>query len=103
MFSPEPNDKKRDCSLPPGWKDLIDVIRSQPAVVNQSPPPITRRVALPEKVSVGYLAEITCPDVHTVVAELVRLRLFLGVNRSLDLEDAAKLLEKYGIGADRAA
>jgi hypothetical protein len=102
MSTPEPDDKKRDCALPPGCKDLIDVVRSQPATVPDSQPPITRRVTLPEKVSVGYLAEITGQELRTVIDELVRLRLFLGVNRSLDFDDASNLLRRYGIGADRA-
>jgi hypothetical protein len=102
MSAPEPDDKKRDSALPPGCKELIDVIRSQPATVPDSLSPITRRVTLPEKDSVGYLAEITGQELWTVIDELVRLRLSLRVNRSLDFDDATKLLRRYGIAADRA-
>src|SRR4051812_17583759 len=54
----EPDNKKRGCSLPPGCKDLIDVIRSQPQAAPDPLPPITQRITLPEVVAVRYLAEL---------------------------------------------
>src|ERR1022692_3177286 len=63
MFAPEPNKQKRDCSLPPDCKDLIDAIRFQPKKVSISLPPITRRVTLPEIVSVRYLSKLLGFDI----------------------------------------
>jgi hypothetical protein len=64
-------------------------------------PPISKRVRLPETVTAIYLAEITGQELPKVVEELKRLRLFLGYERSLGFEAAARLLRKYGIGAER--
>jgi len=64
-------------------------------------PPISKRVKLPETVTARYLAEITGQEFSKIVEELKRLRLFLGHERSLGFDAAARLLRKYGIGADR--
>jgi hypothetical protein len=64
-------------------------------------PPISKRVKLPETVTIRYLAEITGREFPVIVEELKRLRLFLGYERSLDFQAAARFLRKYGIGADR--
>jgi len=66
-------------------------------------PPIVGHVTLPEKVSIRYLAEVAGQELSTVIDDSVRLRCFLGLHRSLDFEDAAKLLRKYGISATRSA
>ena len=63
-------------------------------------PPITREILLPEKVAVKYLAEASGQDLSTVVA-LMRERIFVRVDRSVDFEDAAKILRRYGIAANR--
>jgi hypothetical protein len=105
MPFPNQDYSKRDCQLPAGCKDLADAIKHEAASVSPPPaePPITRYVTLPEKVSVKFMADISGQELSTIVDDLVRLRCFLGLNRSLDFEDAAKLLRKYGISATRAA
>jgi hypothetical protein len=93
-----PDDKKRGCSLPPGYKDLIDVIRLQEQTVPASLPPITRHVTLPEVVAVRYLAELLRLSKEDVSA----LCGYFG-ERSVPFDQAQKILRKYGILADRAA
>ena len=65
-------------------------------------PPITRRVTLPEKVSVQFLAETSRQTIYTVAALMSELRVFVSVQRSVDFDDAAKILRKFGIEAIRA-
>jgi hypothetical protein len=98
MSDPESNKEKRDCSLPPGCKDLIDVIRSQPVPVPVSLPPITRRVALPDMVAVRYLAEL----LRLSTREVAAITGYFG-GRSVPFEQAQRILRKYGIWADRLA
>jgi len=93
-----PGDKNRDCALPPGCKDLIDVIRLQEQTVPASLPPVTRRVTLPEVVAVRYLAELLRLSKEDVSA----LCGYFG-ERSVPFDQAQKILRKYGILADRAA
>jgi len=94
----EPDDRKRDCSLPPGCKDLIDVIRSHPQAPPTPLPSITQRVALPEVVAVRYLAELLQLSQEDVSA----LCGYFG-ERSVPFDQAQKILRKYGIWADKAA
>jgi hypothetical protein len=54
---------------------------------------------LPESVTVAYLAELTGQKPARIIEELKRLKCYRP--RALDFEGAAKLLRKYGIGADR--
>jgi hypothetical protein len=58
-------------------------------------------VLLPEKVAVRYLAEETGQSLNTIVLVMHELRIGIEVNRSLDFEDAAKVLRRYGIAAER--
>jgi hypothetical protein len=98
MPPPEPNEQKRDCSLPPGCKDLIDVIRSRPDPIPISLPPITRHVTLPDIVAVGYLAELLQMSTHEAAA----VSGYFG-GRSVPFEQAQRILRRYGIWADKAA
>ena len=97
MSAPDSGEGNRGDWPPPIWSAKP----KQPAP-SQPDPPIDRYVALPERVSVAYLAEITGQGVPAVVEELYRLRLFLGMYRGVEFEGAAKFLRKYGIGANRA-
>jgi hypothetical protein len=97
------NYSKRDYLLPEGCKDLADAIkREEESVLPPVPdPPIVKHVTLPAKVSVGYLAEVTGQELARIIDELVGMKLFLGMYRSIDFQDASKLLRKYGISASR--
>ena len=88
--------------LPPGCKDLIDVIRSQPLPVPDPLPPITRRVTLPEIVAVRYLAELLGADIHSLFAEMCEMRIGVSWYRSMSFDEAQKLLRRRGIWADKA-
>ena len=95
MFAPEPNKQKRDCSLPPDCKDLIDAIRLQPKKVSISLPPITRRVTLPEIVSVRYLSKLLGFDISNWRGHFAP--------RSIPFDQARRILRSYGIEAEQAA
>jgi len=103
MALPNQNDNKRGYSLPEGCKDLVDAIKREEAAVSPPvpDPPIVKHVSLPATVSLGYLAEVTGQELATIIDELARLKLFLGLHRSLDFKSAAKLLRKYGISSIR--
>jgi len=98
MAAPNPDESEREHWQQPIWSAVKK--KSMPPPED---PPIVGHVTLPEKVSIHYLAEVAGQELSTIVDDLVRLRCFLGLNRSLDFEDAAKLLRKYGISATRAA
>ncbi len=89
-----PDPGKRQYWPPPTWSAKRKKVGSPPP-----DPPITRRVTLPDTVTVGYLAELTSQKPTRIVEELKRLKCYREI--ALDFEDAAKLLRKYGIGADR--
>jgi hypothetical protein len=95
MPAPEPNDPKRDCSLPPGCKDLIDALREQSEPVPISLPPITRRVTFPEVVSVQYLSELLGHDIAAFSG--------YATPRSIPFDKAQRILRRYGIHAERTA
>ncbi|HET7624851.1 MAG TPA: hypothetical protein VFM25_06250 [Verrucomicrobiae bacterium] len=96
MNTPDSEEGDRKYWPPPVWRAKEKKVGRPPA-----DPPISKRVKLPETVTVRYLAEITGKEFLVIVEELKRLRLFLGYERSLDFQAAARLLCKYGIGADR--
>src|SRR5262245_27378168 len=92
-----PGDSNRDGSLPPGCKDLIDVLRSQTQAAPPPLPPITQHVALPEMVAVRYMAEL----LRLSENEVVRLCGYLG-GRSVPFDQAQNILRYYGIWAYKA-
>jgi hypothetical protein len=94
MSASYPNKQKRDCSLPPGCKDLIDAIMSQPEPVPVSLPPVTRHVTLPDIVAVRYLAELLQMSTHEAEA----VSGYAG-GRSIPFEQAQRILRRYGIWA----
>lgn len=95
---PEPNDPKRDGSLPVGCKDLIDAIMSQPESVAVPLPPITREVTLPDIVAVRYLAEL----LQMSTRDAAGVSGYFG-GRSVPFEKAQRILRRYGIWANKAS
>jgi hypothetical protein len=85
---------KRQYWPPPTWSAKQKKVGPPPP-----DPPITRRVSLPESVTVAYLAELTGQQPDRIIEELKRLKCYR--QRALDFDGAAKLLREYGIGADR--
>jgi hypothetical protein len=102
MSAPEQPDKKRDGSLPPGCKDLIDAIGPQSAAVPDPLRPITRRVTLPETVAVRYLAELLGLNKHSLLADMQTLDIDIAWDRSMSFDEAQKVLRLHGMWADKA-
>ena len=90
-----PEESERKPWPPAFWK------APQPLPPPVPEPPITRRVILPEKVAVRFLAEESGQRLNTIVSVMNELRITVDVNRSLDFDDAAKVLRRYGIAAER--
>ena len=82
MSASQPNEEKRDGSLPPGYTDTV---------------------SLPEMVSVRYLMEITGATAQTMTLLMRKLGILGEVTRNIDFEDAARILSRYGIFAKRDA
>jgi len=104
MTFPNPDYSKRDYLLPAGCKDLYDLIKREKPPGSAPPPypPITRKIRLPEKVAVRFIAEIVTQDVNTTSVFMSKLQeLGVDVNRSLDFDEAQLLLRHYGIWAER--
>jgi hypothetical protein len=103
MPFPNQDYNKRDYLLPAGCKDLADAIKCEGASVPlpAPEPPITRHVTLPEKVSVRFLAEISGQALDTIARVMSQLRIGVSVERSVDFEDAARILRRYGIAAEK--
>jgi len=64
-------------------------------------PPVRYHIGLPDKVAVKYLVDVSGLTLRTIVKDMERLRIFVSVDRSLDFDDAARILLKYGIKAHR--
>jgi hypothetical protein len=102
------NDQNRGFScenksvIAPGGKDIAHIAYRQRK--RELPdPPITKRIRLPETVSVRYLAEVlalaTMTPFWTMVSHLNRHHLKVSLNRSISFQDAARVLRHYGIAA----
>src|ERR1035438_1732548 len=97
MPFPNQDYSKRDYLLPPGCKDLADAIKLGAATVppHVCYPPITKRVTLPGKVSVRFIAEVSGQDLQTINGVMHALRIAVDVNRSIDFDDAQRILRRY--------
>ena len=58
-------------------------------------------IELPDKVAVKYLADVSGQTLRTILTQMELLRIFVSVDRSVDFDDAARILLKYGIKAHR--
>jgi hypothetical protein len=87
MTAIQPDYSKRDCSLPPGCKDLIDVLRLRKSPVVMKP------LELGKPVSVRALQ---------IIADLLELKILATVDQAVSFEVAAKIAVKYGLLAKRA-
>jgi len=98
---PNPDYGSRNPLFPADSAGLVNSLTHADASIS-SPlpePPITRHVRVPEKVTVKYLAEITGQPRYAV-ASLVN-QLGVSLDRSIAFEDAAQILRRYGIAAER--
>src|SRR5258705_12934198 len=100
---------KRVYLLPPGCKDLIDVLRlnqstpplwQPPQRPRRKPnPPITHHVKVPDPVSVKQLIELAGKKPFCIIADLMELGLFVNLNGEVSFDIAARVLRWYGITA----
>lgn len=100
---------KRDYLLPPGCKDLIDVLKlnqsTQPLWQpvqrrrRKTVPPITKHVTLPDTVSVKQLIEVAGKKPFCIIADLMDLGLFVNIDGTVTFDIAARVLRWHGIMA----
>lgn len=103
MDTSNQNSNERGYLLPPGCKDLLDVI-NLPKAPEPEPvryPPITQKVTFPDVVAVRFLGEASGQDLSTIVALMRELRIMVNVNRSVDFRAAQKILRHFGVWAQR--
>ena len=98
MSGINPDYSKRDCSLPPGCKDLMDVLR-----LESDPHPETKVVELGSPVTVKGLAALLGRTPFQIIADLLELKVMANADQSLTFEVAARAATKYGLVAKRAA
>ena len=111
--------------LPPGCKDLIDVLnlkqeasrgfvdistlkfsnlkppvwKLKPIEASKPPSPIVGEIVIPEKTSVGQLAELLGQPPFQIMADLMEIGVFAGVHQVLGFGTIARIARKYGFTA----
>jgi len=110
---------ERDCSLPPGCKDLIDVLRLEaereakispvpawktgPDAGSGTAPHANLQLAeIAHPVAVKELAALLGQKPFQIVADLIELKVMANVNQRITFEFAARVAQKYGFVAKRA-
>jgi hypothetical protein len=98
---PNPNYSNHNSLFPANATDLVSSIANAEASIlpPAQEPPITRHVSVPEKVSVKYIAELTGQPRYAVTSLMNQLG--VSQDRSIAFEDAAEILRRYGIAAER--
>ena len=133
-----PEQYQRGYLLPPGCKDLIDVLRLQelhkqafklPLLMGQAPisgaehfsqvwkideeklkstssvpgvePGFFLEVSLGPNVTVDFLASLLGRKPFQIVADLMELGVFASPQETVNFDDAAKVLRKYGLSASK--
>jgi hypothetical protein len=101
MPFPNQDYSERGYLLAHGCKDLAGAIAHEEQLKGSRvpEPPITRYVSLPEKVSLGYVVEISGRSLLSVMITMGELRIHCELFRPMDFADAARILRQYGIGA----
>jgi len=101
------NYTKRSVELPPGCKDLIDVLRL-PAPSNLATsqllwqqPTAVKIVLISEPILVGQLAPLLGQKPITIIADLMELGVFANLKQELNFEIACKVAQKYGVRLER--
>jgi hypothetical protein len=92
-----PDYSKRDCSLPPGCKDLIDVLRLQ-----SDRKAARQRFDFGRPVTVRSLAALLGCKPMEIIADLMELRIMATVDQAVTFEVAARVAAKYGFLTKRA-
>ncbi len=92
---PNPNHGNSNYLLPTEAAVRTEAFVPLPA----SEPPITRHVSVPEKVTVKYMAELSGQPRYVITG--IMNQLGVSADRSVPFEDAAEILRKFGIAAER--
>src|SRR5690349_14367576 len=119
-----PDYSKRDYLLPPGCKDLIDVINLEAGQKPKTfelkaeyesiiasdfvlgelpgvPPPIKGEIQVAGNTTVGQLAELIRQKPSRVIADLMLLGVFATVNQVVAFEAINKVARQYGYVAKK--
>jgi len=97
MAGLNPDYCKRDYLLPPGCKDLIDVLR-----LEKRPPPGAKLLELRDHMSLRDLAALLGCRPFKLVVDLLEWKIQVHVDHLVSFPVAAKLAEKHGFVARRA-
>jgi hypothetical protein len=125
MHNIGPDYSKRDCLLPSGCKDLMDVLNlekkkaleseqsaqgfilksleSKPTLPRRKSPLEGKTVELRPTTVVKALAQLIGIKPFMIIADLMELGLFATVNQPVSFDAAAKVLAKYGVAARKVA
>jgi hypothetical protein len=98
MSGINPDYSKRDCSLPPGCKDLIDVLR-----LESGRHPDKKVIELGSSVTVKSLATLLGRWPFQIIADLLALKVMVSVDQSVTFEVAARVATQHGFVAKRAS
>ena len=123
-----PDYSKRDCSLPPGCKDLMDVLRLQkrkptkadlveiklhamvkksgmlpPKAEAKQTPSFAAIIEINDPVTVRDLAALLGRKPFEIIADLIDITGMAAVGQPVTFEVAAEVAVKYGYIAKRAA
>jgi len=64
---------------------------------------MSREIVIPEETTVGELASLLHQTRFRIVADLMKLNVFLTIDQTPDYETICKIAQKYGYIAKRAA
>jgi hypothetical protein len=98
---------KRGYLLPKGCKDLTDVWKlqhKQPSPQSDtSLPSVGKEIVIPEQTTVGDLATFLHQKNFQIIADLMKLGVFLTIHQIPDYEIITKVARMHGYIAKRAA
>ena len=101
------NYTNRSVDLPPGCKDLIDVLRLQHHCESAASPflwpptTVIGEIIVPEPTTVAQLAALLDQKPARIIADLMALGVFASASQMVDFETVLKVAEKYGLKAKR--
>jgi hypothetical protein len=99
--------RKRGYLLPPGCKDLIDVLKVQghemqrprllfPSIDDPARGEILGEIAIPDEIMVRELARLVGQKPFRVIAVLMKWGIFANFQQSIDFKTASTVLRYYG-------
>jgi hypothetical protein len=103
-FNPFYDYSKRSYLLPPGCKDLIDVLeksraRRVPSAMSepmQDDDTAVDKIAIPDEIMVRELARLIGHKPFRIIAVLMQFGIFANPQQSVDFKTASRVLRKFG-------